>query len=76
MDYNIPITGLVPHALERISNGTIDPGSPRCPLVIAHRDDISAAPETTMPAFYRAIESGADVGEKAKLKGNSKTERQ
>ena len=69
MDHNIPITGLVPHALERISNGTIDPGSPRCPLVIAHRDDISAAPETTMPAFYRAIKNGTDVGEKAKLKG-------
>ena len=76
MDHNIPITGLVPHALERISNGNINPGSPRCPLVIAHRGDITAAPENTMSASYRAIKNGTDVGEKAKLKGNSKTERQ
>ena len=61
MDHNIPNTGLVRHSLERITNRNINPGSQRWPLVIAHRWDTSAAPENTMPAFYRAIKSGADA---------------
>ena len=60
MDHNIPNTGLLPNSLERITNWNINPGSQRWPLIIAHRGDTSASPENTMPAFYRAIEAGAD----------------
>ena len=36
------------------------PGSRPLPLIIAHRGDLSNAPENTLPAFQRAYESGAD----------------
>ncbi len=36
------------------------PGARSCPLIIAHRGDVSNAPENTLPAFQRAYESGAD----------------
>ena len=36
------------------------PGSRPQPLIIAHRGDISKAPENTLPAFRSAYESGAD----------------
>lgn len=36
------------------------PGIRQCPLIIAHRGDVSKAPENTLPAFQRALESGAD----------------
>ena len=36
------------------------PGARRRPLIIAHRGDVSSAPENTLPAFQRAFESGAD----------------
>lgn len=35
-------------------------GSRPLPLIIAHRGDLSSAPENTLPAFQRAYESGAD----------------
>ena len=60
MDQNNPITGLVRGSRERITNWNSNPGYQRWPLIIAHRGDTSAAPENTMPAFYRAIQSGAD----------------
>ena len=36
------------------------PGSRPLPLIIAHRGDLSNAPENTLPAFRSAYESGAD----------------
>ena len=36
------------------------PGSRPLPLIIAHRGDVSNAPENTLPAFQSAYESGAD----------------
>ncbi len=36
------------------------PGSRPLPLIIAHRGDVSNAPENTLPAFRSAYESGAD----------------
>ena len=36
------------------------PGSRPLPLIIAHRGDLSTAPENTLPAFRSAFESGAD----------------
>ena len=36
------------------------PGGRSCPLIIAHRGDVSNAPENTLPAFRSAFESGAD----------------
>ena len=34
--------------------------NPSPPLIIAHRGDVSAAPENTIPAFESALEAGAD----------------
>lgn len=36
------------------------PGSRPLPLIIAHRGDVSNAPENTVPAFQSAYDSGAD----------------
>ena len=36
------------------------PGSRTTPLIIAHRGDLSNAPENTLPAFQLACEKGAD----------------
>ncbi len=36
------------------------PGSRPLPLIVAHRGDLSNAPENTLPAFQQAFESGAD----------------
>ena len=38
----------------------IDAGSLPLPLVIAHRGDVSTAPENTLPAFENALTAGAD----------------
>jgi glycerophosphoryl diester phosphodiesterase len=35
-------------------------GARQYPLIIAHRGDVSSAPENTLPAFQSACESGAD----------------
>ena len=48
------------NADERITTWAIAPGSQRLPLVIAHRGDLSSAPENTLPAFQRALSTGAD----------------
>ena len=36
------------------------PGSQPLPLVIAHRGDIANAPENTISAFRKALDTGAD----------------
>ena len=36
------------------------PGARSCPLIIAHRGDVSGAPENTLPAFSGAYRRGAD----------------
>ena len=48
------------NAGEKITTWAITPGSQRLPLVIAHRGDLSSAPENTLPAFQRAWSIGAD----------------
>ncbi len=45
---------------EKVTTWDIAPGSQRLPLIIAHRGDLSRAPENTLPAFQRAWEAGAD----------------
>ncbi len=44
----------------RVTTWDIVPGSLRLPLIIAHRGDLSTAPENTLPAFHRARDAGAD----------------
>ena len=44
----------------RITTWDITPGSQALPLIIAHRGDLSTAPENTLPAFQRAWDAGAD----------------
>ena len=44
----------------RVTTWDIIPGSQRVPLIIAHRGDLSTAPENTLPAFQRARDAGAD----------------
>ena len=45
---------------DRATTWDFPPGSQPLPLVIAHRGDLSRAPENTIPAFRRAMEAGAD----------------
>ena len=45
---------------ERPAAWDFPPGSRRVPLVIAHRGDLTSAPENTLPAFQSAYERGAD----------------
>ena len=44
----------------RVTTWNIIPGSQRLPLIIAHRGDLSTAPENTLTAFQRAWDAGAD----------------
>ena len=46
--------------VERVTTWNFAPGSQRLPLIVAHRGDLSRAPENTLPAFQRARELGAD----------------
>ena len=46
--------------LERPTGWDFAAGSRPVPLIIAHRGDLSNAPENTLPAFQRAYDSGAD----------------
>ena len=47
-------------AMARPTSWRIAPGSLASPLIIAHRGDISAAPENTLESFRRAVEVEAD----------------
>ena len=44
----------------RITRWDFPPGSLPLPLIIAHRGDVTNAPENTVPAFRKALELGAD----------------
>ena len=44
----------------RITRWDFPPGSLPLPLIIAHRGDVTNAPENTIPAFKKALELGAD----------------
>lgn len=44
----------------RVTSWRFTPGSLSFPLIIAHRGDITNAPENTIPAFQKAFELGAD----------------
>ena len=46
--------------MERPASWDFSPGVRRCPLIIAHRGDITNAPENTLAAFQQAFEQGAD----------------
>ena len=46
--------------MERPASWDFPPGDRRCPLIIAHRGDVSSAPENTLAAFRSAFERGAD----------------
>ena len=58
----IPSSLLVafPSHLDRPTTWDFPTGARRVPLIIAHRGDVSRAPENTLPAFSRAFEAGAD----------------
>ncbi|MDA1127616.1 MAG: glycerophosphodiester phosphodiesterase family protein [Chloroflexi bacterium] len=45
---------------ERVTRWDFAPGSLPLPLVIAHRGDVTKAPENTLSSFHAALESGAD----------------
>lgn len=45
---------------ERPSSWDFPPGSLPRPLIIAHRGDLTSAPENTLPAFQGAFRQGAD----------------
>ena len=45
----------------KINSWRISPGSPGCPLIIAHRGASGLAPENTLAAFHKALEVGADA---------------
>ena len=45
---------------ERVTRWDFAPGSQPLPLIIAHRGDVTNAPENTIPAFKKAIDLGAD----------------
>ena len=44
----------------RVTRWDFAPGSQRLPLVIAHRGDVTNAPENTIQAFKKALDLGAD----------------
>ena len=48
-------------AQQRPSSWDFPPGGRRCPVIIAHRGDLSVAPENTLPAFLGAFRQGADA---------------
>ena len=45
---------------EWVTRWDFPPGSQPTPLIIAHRGDVTNAPENTIPAFTKALELGAD----------------
>ena len=44
----------------RVTRWDFAPGSQPIPLIIAHRGDLTNAPENTLPAFRKALDLGAD----------------
>ena len=48
------------NARTRVSTWDFEPGSQASPLIIAHRGDVSNAPENTLSAFRSAYDLGAD----------------
>ena len=46
--------------MERPTSWDFPTGARSVPLIIAHRGDVSNAPENTLPAFRSACEHGAD----------------
>ncbi len=55
---NLPVAPL--YIDGRVITWDIDAGSLPLPMVIAHRGDISTAPENTLSAFQNALVAGAD----------------
>ncbi len=47
-------------AIERPATWDFPAGAHPVPLIIAHRGDVTSAPENTLPAFRSALERGAD----------------
>ena len=45
---------------DRVTRWDFPPGSLPLPLIIAHRGDVTNAPENTIPAFKKALDLGAD----------------
>ncbi|MFQ6026953.1 MAG: glycerophosphodiester phosphodiesterase [Dehalococcoidia bacterium] len=45
---------------QRVTTWHFPPGSLDSPLIIAHRGDLTSAPENTLPAFQHALAAGAD----------------
>ena len=50
----------LPHSGGRVTRWDFTPGSLPFPLIIAHRGDVTNAPENTISAFKSAVELGAD----------------
>ena len=46
--------------IQRVTRWDFPPGSLPLPLIIAHRGDVTNAPENTIRAFQKALELGAD----------------
>ena len=44
----------------RVTRWDFAPASQPIPLIIAHRGDLTNAPENTLPAFRKALDLGAD----------------
>ena len=47
--------------IERVTHWDFAPGSQPLPLIVAHRGDVTNAPENTIPAFRSALDLGADA---------------
>ncbi len=56
-----PTTDSNSPASERPTSWNFPAGARRCPVIIAHRGDLSTSPENTLPAFYGAYRRGADA---------------
>ena len=55
-----PFSTLPRTGMERPASWGFPAGARRCPLIIAHRGDVTNAPENTLAAFQQALEQGAD----------------
>ncbi len=57
---SVPTSTAAPVPSSLLNTWDFPPGSRPVPLIIAHRGDVSNAPENTLPAFQSAYDSGAD----------------